>query len=303
MRVAVTGAAGLLGRATVPLLAEQGHEVLALGRAAARLAERVGSGAGCRATAYEGDDLREALEGCGAVVHLAGRRGAAVEEGLVPFVEPNLVLTERVLRCAAAAGVEVACLASSISVYSAGNDLPFAESQEALPASAYGLSKLATEHLGRQWGAATGGRAVSLRLASLVGAGDETARDRMLATFLDRARRGEPLVLWGEGGGGRDLLYVRDAARAVVAALDPSAPGGALNIGSGRPHAFREVAATVNAVHANPGGLRFDRSRREDQSVAFMDCRRAEEQLGWTPRWTLRSALEDMRDRGDLAHG
>ena len=123
----------------------------------------------------------------------------------------------------------------------------------------------------------------------------------MLATFLERARRGEPLVLWGEGGGGRDLIYVRDAARAVAAALAPRAPAGAFNIGSGRPHSFREVAETINAVFGNPGGLRFDPTRPEETTVAYMDCRRAAEHLGWAPRWDLRSALEDLRNEGSAA--
>jgi UDP-glucose 4-epimerase len=298
MRLAVTGASGLLGRATVPLLAQEGHEVVALGRDLARLEERVGAWAECRAPADWEGGLAAALHGCQAVVHLAARRVAPAESGLVPFLEPNLALTERVLAAAAAAGARVACLASSISVYSAANQVPFDESQEPVPSSDYGLSKLGGEHLGRIWGAVEGRRAVSLRLASLLGAGDEVAADRMVATFLRRARRGEPLMLWGEGGGGRDLLYVRDAARAISAALAAGAPGGVLNIGSGRPRTFREVAETVNAVFSNPGGLWFDPSRQEDRTVAYMDCRRAAEQMGWSPRWDLRSALEDLRDGG-----
>ena len=301
MRVAVTGASGLLGRATVPLLAQQGHEVVALGRDLARLQASVGAWAACRAPADGEGDLARALQGCDAVVHLAARRIAPGGAGLAPFLEPNLALTERVLAAAGAAGVEVACLASSISVYSADNQVPFDESQAPAPRGGYGLSKLAGEHLGRIWGAAEGRRVVSLRLASLLGSGDETGEGRMLGTFLDRARRGEPLVLWGRGGGGRDLLYVGDAARAVAAALAPEAPAGVFNIGSGRARSFREVAEAVNAVFANAGGLRFDPSRQEDRSVAYMDCRRAAEQLGWEPRWSLRSALEDLRDEGSAA--
>jgi UDP-glucose 4-epimerase len=298
MRVAVTGASGLLGRATVPLLAEQGHEIVALGRDLARLEACVGAWAVCRAPADGESGLARALQGCDAVVHLAARRIAPAEAGLLPFLEPNVALTERILAAAGTAGLEVACLASSISVYSADNRVPFDESEAPAPRGGYGLSKLAGEHLGRLWGAAAGRRAVSLRLAGLLGAGDETSGDRMLPTFLGRARRGEALVLWGEGGGGRDLLYVRDAARAVSAALAPGAPAGVFNIGSGRPRSFREVAETVNAVFANPGGLRFDSSRQEDRTVAYMDCHLAAEQLGWEPRWSLRSALEDLRDGG-----
>jgi UDP-glucose 4-epimerase len=298
MRVAVTGAAGLLGRATVPVLRGCGHEVVALGRDPARLREALGPGDSCRATSYDEGDLAQAMAGCGAVVHLAARRVAPTGAGAGAFAGPNLGLTRRVLGAAARAAVEVVVLASSISVYSPANALPYSEDQEAVPAGDYGRSKLAAERLGREWAAGTGRRVLALRLASLVGKDDGTGADRMLAVFLDRAQSGRPLALWGQGSGARDLLYSRDAAAAIAAALAPAAPGGVINIGSGRPHTYREIAVTINEVYRNPAGITFDPTRAEDPTVAYMDCRRAEEHLGWVPRWTLRSALEEIREGG-----
>jgi len=295
VQVAITGACGLLGRSCVGLLLESGHRVVALGRDLERLRARLGPAAAILATDYAAGSLAGALHGCEALVHLAARRIAPAQEGMAAYLEPNVALTERVLAAAAAAGLATVCLASSIAVYSAANTLPFREDQAPIPGGFYGLSKLAAEHLGRLYGEAGSLRVVSLRLASLVGAGDETASDRMVSVFVDRARRREPLVVWGEGGGGRDLLYVRDAARAVARAL--SAPGvtGPINIGSGRPHSFREVAETINQVFGNAGNLRFDRTREEDRRVSYMDCRLAASQLGWGPQWTLGSAFEDLR--------
>jgi uncharacterized protein len=66
MRVAVTGASGLIGSALVPALREAGHEVLALVRRAPRTADEA------QWDPAAGTIDAQALEGIGAVVHLAG---------------------------------------------------------------------------------------------------------------------------------------------------------------------------------------------------------------------------------------
>jgi uncharacterized protein (TIGR01777 family) len=71
MRIAVTGASGLIGGALVPALAAQGHEVLRLVRREARAAGEV------RWDPATGSIDRPSLEGLDSVVHLAGENIAA----------------------------------------------------------------------------------------------------------------------------------------------------------------------------------------------------------------------------------
>jgi nucleoside-diphosphate-sugar epimerase len=117
----------------------------------------------------------------------------------------------------------------------------------------------------------------------------------MLMNFIQRARRKQPLHVWGEGVGARDTVYVKDVVGAIDKAIEPDAPCGVFNIGGGRAFSHREVAEMVNKVFNNSGNIVFDTSREEDMSCFFMDCSRAESGLNWQREWSLRKGLQEMK--------
>ncbi len=75
MKVCVVGATGVLGRALVPMLLQQGHQVRALARFRKATKDSFPPGAECRffdlLSPSAGNDLVPLLEGCDAVVHAA----------------------------------------------------------------------------------------------------------------------------------------------------------------------------------------------------------------------------------------
>lgn len=113
------------------------------------------------------------------------------------------------------------------------------------PDAIYGLSKLVGEtlmrHLERE-----GVKVHVFRPFSGWGADQDFAYP--MPSFLDRARRREdPFVVWGDGQQVRDWVHVEDVVGAVVAAVDQDVRG-PLNIGSGVPVSFDELAAMVCAA-------------------------------------------------------
>ena len=70
MRVFITGATGLVGRALTLRLRQDGHTVVAWSRSAQRVVQRLGGEA--QAASGGPDAMREAINGCDAVVTLAG---------------------------------------------------------------------------------------------------------------------------------------------------------------------------------------------------------------------------------------
>lgn len=113
------------------------------------------------------------------------------------------------------------------------------------PDAIYGLAKLVGETLMRHLERA-GVRTHVFRPFSGWGADQDLAYP--MPSFLDRARRREdPFVVWGDGQQVRDWVHVDDIVGAVVAAVDQDVRG-PLNIGSGVPVSFDELAAMVCAA-------------------------------------------------------
>jgi len=140
--VAITGATGLVGRVAVHRFTQRGDEVVAIGRSLDTLQGLFGDQAVCVESDYSRGSLRNAFKGVDVVIHLAARRIAPSSEGFRPFFEANVQTTESVILAACDNGVSRLCQASSISVYSLSNKVPFAESEPPVPLSLYGVSKL-----------------------------------------------------------------------------------------------------------------------------------------------------------------
>ena len=293
MRVAVTGASGFIGGHVTDRLERAGHEVLALGRAAGG-ATLVPTGRTVPPSASNTNlTLEQHLEGTDAIVHLAARTQDSPATPLSAYLGPNVVLTETLLEAARAAGVGRFVLASSRMVYPSWISEPIPEDCPHPPDSFYGLSKRIAEDLLTLYtskGAITG---VSLRIGQVFGAGD---RGRgVLPSFIEGDRRGVPPSIAGSGTAVRDFVDVRDVAAAFQLAVEMPTTAPAINIGSGRGYAIREMAEAaaiaggmdVEAVTSTPIEI-------EDRSHYSLDCSLAKSELGWS---TERTLVESIRDR------
>ncbi|MQA26782.1 MAG: NAD-dependent epimerase/dehydratase family protein [Micromonosporaceae bacterium] len=215
-RLLVTGAAGQLGRLVVAELAAAGWRVVAVDR---RIPAALPDGVRpVVADIRRPDDLRQAMAGCEAVIHLAAHTNPGAGSGADVFAG-NTAATFAVLAAAAEAGVRTAVLASSVSAYGMSyapqllppRYVPVDEDHPLLPQDAYGLSKQADEHTGAMFTRRHAMSVVALRLHWVATAAQ--IHDRVAATAADPGFGAGPRELWG-------YVECRDAARAFRAALE-----------------------------------------------------------------------------------
>ena len=192
-------------------------------------------------------------------------------------------------------------MASSQSVYRNGINMPPFHEEDAYArgigkAYGYAYSKYICEQLAYHYQTPM----ISLRFGQLLGWGEK--KGFMFSTQLDKVQHGEPIVLWGNGGGGRDYLYCKDAVEAILAAIVLSeAKTEAYNVSMGCPISFREFAETLVDVFGNAESkIIYDHTKQEDTSVRFMSLDKATEVLGWQPRYNLRSAFVDMQKESNI---
>lgn len=247
MNVLVTGGAGFIGAHLVAALVQNGDVVVVFDNL------HRGARAALDSTAVrfvEGDvrdraAVQAAMDGVERVYHLAAQSNVlgAVTDVDYSFTS-NVVGTYNVLVAARAASVGRVVFTSSREAYGEVDRVPVAEEHAMNPKNAYGASKVAGEVYCRAFGGTYGLDVSVLRLANVYGPGD---RDRVIPIWLDRARQGEDLQLYG-GTQVLDLIPVDLVVAALRRAGEIALGGQAVNVGSGVGTALRELAARVQAL-------------------------------------------------------
>ena len=316
LRVLVTGASGMLGRAVALRVQRDGHAVRTFQRRPAGVpgAEEVlGSVTDAAAVA-------RAVHGCDVVIHLAAKVSfAGAEED---FRAVNVDGTRTLLDAARAAGVRRFVMISSPSVAHFGASIIGADADPADPARAHGAyarTKAAAELVALAADSPEL-RVVAVRPHIVWGPGDT----QLVARVVERARS-RRLPLLSGGTALIDTTYVDNAADAIAAAL--AAPGAAYGaayvVTNGEPRPVRDLLAGICAAAGVPapawsvpaglaraaGGVieaawrgrhgwgepPMTRFLAEQLSTAhWFDLTRTREALGWQPAVTLDEGFERL---------
>lgn len=310
--VLVTGGLGYIGSYVVPELLSRGWRVRVLDnhyRSDPGTAKRIAAMEGVEV--IEGDvrypaSLSSVMPGVEAVVHLAA---VCLNKSIVDPTESldaNLIGTQNVIDSAIRHGVRRLVYASSASVYGNPTSLPMKETDAPAPLTPYCIAKLSGEHLLRFHAERSGLSWLALRLFNVYGPGQQTDAyyTSVVLTFLRRLVKGEPPVIDGRGEQSMDFIYVADIARAFGLALDSSASGEVLNVGSGQSTTVKELADQLIALL----GLQVQPSFRPREVLVTQrqaSIERIREVLGWEPTMEfaegLAAVIDHLKVTGELA--
>lgn len=302
MRVLVTGGAGFIGSHMVAALLARGANVSVLDDFSTGKRENLPAGG--NVTVTEGDiadpaAVEAALSGCDAFVHLAAVASVerSVREPLVTH-RTNLQGSVQLFDAAAHMGVKRGLYASSAAVYGDSDALPLKESEPPRPLTPYAIDKLAGEHYLAYYH--RGGRlnATAFRFFNVFGPRQDPSSpySGVISIFLDRARRGAPITVFGDGLQTRDFVYVGDVVNALLAALDrqgtmPEMP--VYNVARGERVSLIDVLATVGRLEGvvTPLQVSHGPAREGDIRHSLADTTRLREALAWAPRTPLLDGL------------
>lgn len=248
-------------------------------------------------------DLREAMKGCDAVVHLA-----AVVSVPQSIQEPEKTMnvnvngTRNVLQCAFEGGVSNVVVASSAAVYGSFPDMPLVESSPIECLSPYAQSKATNEEdvvVFRKKGM----NAIALRFFNVYGPGQHLSSGyaSLIPTFVDAMLKGNSPTIYGDGTQTRDFIHVTDLAEAVFALADcdekydfPIA-----NVASESQISVNEVVETINQCLKSTHKQKeivplYSEPREGDILHSFGSKSRLEEMINWKPKTEFKQGITSL---------
>ncbi len=298
MRALVTGGAGFIGSHLVHLLLEQGFQV--------RVLDNFSSGRRAnlpeqhpRLEVLEGDvrdaaKVQQAVQDMDFLFHQAAF--VSVPQSIeVPLdcLDINVNGTALVLEMARRHGVRRAVLASSAAIYGDSPDLPLHEHTPPRPHSPYATSKWVDERYAELF-SQLGLETVALRYFNVYGPRQrpDSPYAAAIPRFIARLLAGEEIVIFGDGGQTRDLIYVEDVARAnLLAAQTPGIAGRVFNICTGQETRLLDVIETLYRLIPPKRPHRFAAPRPGDIYRSVGDPQRAAAELGFRATVTLEEGL------------
>lgn len=298
MRALVTGGAGFIGSHLCEALVAAGHSVCVLDDLSSGKRENLAPVAG-RVDLIVGDvrdaaAVRRAAEGASVVFHQA-----AVVSVPVSIDDPqrthdvNIQGTLNVLLAGRATGARVV-FATSAAVYGQDPELPKRETMLPAPISPYGVEKLTSEHYARVFHECYGLEAVGLRYFNVFGPRQDPASpySGVISVFATRARAGQPITVYGDGGQSRDFVYVSDVVRAnLLAATSAAAVGRCYNVGAGRRTTLLELLAMIGRLTGKTLDVSHAPPRTGDIRDSLADIARAHLDLGYAPAVDVETGL------------
>jgi len=307
--ILVTGGAGFIGSHLTERLLAGGHRVRVLDNLSTGKRENLPSDS-ARLKFVRGDIrdaalVNDAVNGVDAIYHLAAV--ASVQASIddpVGTHQTNLVGTLHLLEAARRAAVGRVIYASSAAVYGDTTTLPVAEGSRLAPLSPYAADKLAGEHYLDFYARKFGLRCTAFRFFNIYGPRQDPSSpySGVISIFVERARRGLPVTIFGDGHQTRDFVFVGDLAQILVDALENGAAiGQVINVGRGKECSLLELLTELERLgHATIERL-HEPVRVGDIVRSCADVARLRRVFGAVPSTSIGEGLARVREY-DTAH-
>lgn len=156
--------------------------------------------------------------------------------------------------------------------------------------SPYTASKLAGEALVESYRRCYGIPSVIVRFSNVYGRYDDS--DRVVPLFIRRARRNEPLTVFGEGKC-LDFTYIDDTVNGIMLMIDnmDKINGEAINIASGAGTTLMYCAERIKDLTGSSSEITVGPPRVGEVTMYTADLRKAKKLLGYVPSYSFEEGL------------
>jgi len=292
--VLVTGAAGLIGHRARILLEERGDQVIAVDKWESTVEGR--EVLECDLTDVHSLHRLAMRYRPDSIVHCGAISGPMVaRDNPHAIIQNNLVGTANILELARVYQIRRVVFCSSVSAYGPTPAGPVPEDVALNPSTVYGATKAAGEQLIAAYATQHKVDGVSVRLSWVYGPRRQTAC--IIRTMLLDALQKRPTRLPFGADFYRQYLYVEDAARGLLLALD--AAGLRRRTYSITGDSFLTIGQIADIIRTLLPGADIEISPGpdpDDDIQEVFDISAAQRDLGYRPRFSIEQGIKSYRD-------
>lgn len=301
-RYLVTGGCGFIGSHLVDSLLADGHEIVVLDNLSSGRRENLDARAklilGC---ITDPEAVARAMAGVNGCFHLAAIASPSKSiEDWVGTHRTNQTGTICILDNAAKLPGRPAIpviYASSAAVYGNTADTPITESSQVQPLTAYGADKAGSElHAAVVWHTHSL-PTVGLRFFNVYGPRQDPSSpySGVISIFVDRAKQGQPITIYGDGRQVRDFIHVTDVVAHLKKALAYcERDASVFNVCTGHPTEIGQLAKLIGELLGRSPRIAHAPSRLGDIYSSIGSPRQAVEVLGVRSSIDLPSGLRAL---------
>ncbi len=295
MKVLVTGGAGFIGSHLVDRLIKENHKVVVVDNLSTGKKENLNPKARFYQIDIQDTEISQIFqkEKPEVVFHFAAQIDVrkSVEDPMSD-AKINILGSLNLLDNCKKYKVKKFIFSSSVGVYGEPKTLPVKENHPLNPIAPYPITKLAIEKY-LNYFQTQGLDFVSLRYSNIYGPRQSSGGEGgVVAIFIDKILKGERPIIFGNGKQTRDFLYVDDAVKAAILALN--APSSSIyNVGTNKEIAINDLLELLSKILKVKVKPIFQSLRQGEIIKSRTDYSKAKKELNWQPKYNLEEGLEE----------
>lgn len=240
--------------------------------------------------------LDELMQGVDYIFHLAAL--VSVPESMAlpgEAVDLNVHGLLNVLESGRKHGVKKLCFASSAAVYGENPIQPKVETMVPDPRSPYAITKLDGEYYCGLYAREGWLQTACIRFFNVFGPRQDpnSAYAAAVPIFLQRAKSGQPITVYGDGGQTRDFIFVKDIVGALSFAAENAHVTGVFNAGYGKAITILELVEEIKRLTGSAAEIKFEPVRAGDIRHSTSDPSKLMA-AGWVPQFDVASGLSRL---------
>jgi len=301
MKVLITGGAGFIGsHILAQLQGRRDMDVVVFDNLSSGSKEHVPAGM----ELVEGDVCDEAAVDAlfadhhfDAVIHLAAQTmvPTSVEQPVLDC-RINLEGVLHVLEACRIHGTRHILFSSSAAVYGDNLHIPLKETEQLVPTSPYGITKMTTEHYLRVYHELYGMDATVFRFANVYGERQgEKGEGGVVSIFCKLLSQRQGITVFGDGNQTRDFVYAGDIAQAIIRAL-PLKGYHTMNVSTGQETSINDLIRSFEKAVGYTVPVQYTAPRTGDILRSVLSNEALKRDLGFVPEMDLEEGIRRTYD-------